>query len=449
MRLKHIIICLSYIFIVIASNIPSNSNYINKNEKNELNESSQNNTYNENDLLQSQEIASQETKRNKEQNAKNENISTLLKDINKKEEGVFNFNYNNYLNKNKNNNSNSNNNNNYKINNNSYYNINNKQNNNYNNKINTSNSSNKLLNISKIPTITEIKTMTITSCVSQPTNIEKMSYIDTDLFTILKSSTCINLLNRYFKPNISIYFENDVTLITSSQGFIINRKGIPDCSKNVSSNISNNKIKLMTYDPRYGLCIGKECYRVERVIDFSCKFENNKNKNDFPTEKTIWYSLYNSKSITTFYDGKSMTCIGNQCPLSYECTLRNPDDLIDISFNYFNGKLSIKNSQNEVETYTNNSETNAILNILSKLNISNKNNYDINACDFSNYITCKDKRIVALDLSKFIIKKEIWDLIIKIESLEELTLRDCSLTSNLLENIGNLINLKNWIFQKI
>jgi len=46
------------------------------------------------------------------------------------------------------------------------------------------------------------------------------------------------------------------------------------------------------------------------------------------------------------------------------------------------------------------------------------------------------------DLSTYIITKEIWKLIIKLKNLEILILRNCSLTSNLLENISYLKNLK-------
>lgn len=160
-------------------------------------------------------------------------------------------------------------------------------------------------------------------------------------------------------------------MISSSHGFIININSISDCSDNISANISNNsKIKLLTYDIKYGLCISNECYKIERIVDFSCNFENKiKNNDDFPTEKTIWYSLHSNKNITTYYDGKTLTCVGDKCPILFECTSRNPDDLIDISFNYYNNKLLIKNNQNQIDIYINNYEMNTILMLYTKLNI--------------------------------------------------------------------------------
>ncbi|ORY73753.1 L domain-like protein [Neocallimastix californiae] len=393
MKLSRIIIYLSYICIVITLNTPYyfklNKNGIKKINRSSDNseESFKNNVFNENS-----------SKQNNQKVTLNNNIE--------KRNGINDYGFKHFLNKHNNKINNSN-----KLYNNSSY--------------QSSKLTNKQLVASTCqpvtstivlekPTIitttvvsTTIKTETVTlisiqtetidnlNKITQPINaVNSFPLANTDEFIILKSSSCINLLNKYFKPNINIYFENNITIITSSQGFVINNKAISDCLENVSSDIQSSNTKLMSYDPKYGLIIGKKYYRVERVVDFSCKFENKKAKIDFPIEKTIWYSLSNNNNITTYYDRKSMTCIGNQCPLLYECTSRNPSDLIDISFNYYDNKLLIKNYQNKIDIYTNNSDIKAILTILAKLNI-----------------------II-------------------------LILRNCSLTSNLLENISYLKNLK-------
>jgi len=223
-------------------------------------------------------------------------------------------------------------------------------------------------------TVTIPEPTTKTPNVSQETKTSINS--STNTFSILDSSLCKNLLNKYFKLNINVYFEDGINLLTSSEGFIINQGMIKDCSENYSSINTDVNEKHMTYDPQKGLCIGQKCYHIERVIDFSCQFNNNnevifnKEYDEFPTDKTKWFSIQNGKEITTFYDGNTLICSGESCPLSFECTSTSNKELEDVTFNYFDHKLMIKPSNNDnIEIFSNNSQLNAILTIFSKLNI--------------------------------------------------------------------------------
>ncbi|ORX43298.1 L domain-like protein [Piromyces finnis] len=271
---------------------------------------------------------------------------------------------------------------------------------------------------------------------------------NTSDFIPLNSLVCKNLLNNYFKPNLIIHFDDNITLLTSGEGFIINQDGISDCSENYSLSNTNSDKKLMTYNPDNGLCLDKKCHQIKRVVDFSCNFndeENNLNKEEsiFPTNKTKWFSIISGKEITTYYYENTLVCEGEMCPLSFECTSKKSSGLENITFNYFNQKLMVKpNNSKDVEIFTNNSQVNAVLTIFSGLNIIKTVDENINVCDYTDYITCFNGKFIKLNLSSYEITNDLWGFIFKLEYLEELYLHNCKLTSAFLQSIDRLSHLK-------